>query len=158
MSIMKWTILLSVFVGACFAQRPSPVQNTPRQEEAYRILTIGKSAPRSQPRSVSYRISVHNWLQREDFEKLICKVIDAQKPSDYDVLTVSTYYRLDEYIVPNEDEGLTRKYQEHSIGRYTWNRGLPGNRFALAIFKDQSGVPFPDGPRFCHFDHFEDCK
>lgn len=157
-----WELAPLSLISVCLAQCQPVVQITPGGErvyrEGYRLLRTDKSLATEQPRVISYRISVDRRLQKEDFEKIICEVIANEKPDNYDMLSIAFYYRLDQYIPPLEHPGLTRKYQEHSLGHYTWNRKQPGNRYALAIFKDTTGTAFRGGPQFFPFDHYRDCK
>ncbi len=146
---MSRNFFLLLFAAACLAQRT---------DRPYEILAIEKSAPEEHPRTVSIHVSVDKRLEKTDLEKLICELINTEKPQNYDMLSIGFYYRLDEYIPALEHPGLTRKHQEHLLGSYIWNRKLPANRHALAIFKDKYGKSFEGRPQFFQFDHFKDCK
>jgi hypothetical protein len=140
---------LVLFAAVCLAQLT---------DRPYKILSTEKSALGEHPRSVSIRVSVEKRLEKTDLEKLICELINTEKPENYDRLSIAFYYMLDEYIPPLEHQGLTRKQQERLLSSYIWDRKLPVDRYALAIFMDRYGKSFQGGPQFIQFDHFQNCK
>lgn len=129
-----------------------PSLQAAQEEQDYQILWIDES-PENYPVShIRYRVSVEERLGKEDFERLICQIIEREQPRDVDMLSIHFYYRLKDFLYARSQDRSDR-----SIGAYAWNRELPGIRDRLHIYKNKSGERFRDGPRFFPFDHTRDC-
>lgn len=122
----------------------------------YRILLKREFISVAHLRIVDFRISVNEWLGKEDFYKVICEQLKSDHLPDYDMLHVSFYYQLDSYMDPVGHPDLTTKQSKRLVAVYVWNRKLPRNDYALQIYKDRRGKNLSK-PEFYRFDHLKCC-
>ena len=125
---------------------------------AYRLIGTRHSAPADPIREFEYNISVEQNLDVPNIRTAICQVLRSEKPTAYEILGVSIYYKLERYI-PEEgmDSQLAAEFRERRIAQYHWNKDSPKDKRRLVVTKDAKGQPLTQW-RFVDFDHTKACK
>src|SRR5262245_13220634 len=108
----------------------------------YRLIGTRHSAPADPIRELDYNISVEQNLDVTNIRNTICQLLKSEKPTAYEILGVTIYYKLDRYI-PEEgmDARLAAEFRERRIAQYHWNKDSPKDKRRLAVTKDAKGQP-----------------
>ena len=149
-------MILSFFLATLLAtgglfQQVSPMAT---DELSYRVLY---SSNRPGGRSIGYVVSVDHLLDRNQIEKLICRVLLNEKAPTSSIVGVSIYYKLDKYVPTGGLPNLEAELREHDVADYLWNADFPGARKRLTVIRDAKGNIL-DPPQANEFDHTTACR
>jgi hypothetical protein len=136
-------------IPTCF-QAP---KSTMQEEIHYDLLKPPYN--KSGSTDIGYMLSVDSFLDRQQIEHLVCKVIQSEKPASYSTLAIQVYYKLDRWIpggILFENE-----YHEKYIASYGWVKNLPDRHRRLFVVRDAQGNLY-ERPKIYEFDHEKDCK
>jgi len=123
----------------------------------YRLLSSRQSSAGS-IREFDYNVSVDQNLDVSAVKRIICQVIQSEKPAAYEVLSIGIYFKLNQYIPENErDVKDSAEHREHRMAQYHWNKDSPKDSRRLVLNKDSRGLSLPEW-RFYDFDHAKSCR
>lgn len=124
----------------------------------YRLIGTRRSAPADAVHEFEYNISVEQNLDVTNIRNTICQVLKSEKPSGYEILGVTIYYKMERYI-PEEgmDSTLAAEFREKRIAQYHWNKDSPKDKRRLVVTKDAKGQKLAEW-RFYDFDHMKACR
>ena len=123
----------------------------------YRLLSSRESAPGS-IKEFDYNVSVDQNLDVAAVKRVICQVVQSEKPVASEVLSIGIYFKLNEYIPENErDVKDSAEHRAHRIAQYHWNKDSPKDSRRLVLTKDSKGQSLSDW-RFYDFNHEKSCR
>ncbi len=124
----------------------------------YRLIGTRHSSPADSIREMEYNISVEQNLDASSIRNAICQVLKNEKPTGYEILAVSIYYKLESYVPEDgTDTKVAAERRERWIAQYHWNKDSPKDKRRLVVKKDPRGQPLAEW-RFYDFDHTKACK
>jgi hypothetical protein len=132
-----------------------PEQNTViREYEPYRLLYSQRPGANSPIRDFGYVVSVDSYLDRSEVEKLICRVIQKEKPVDATRVSISVYHKLEKYAptggLPNAE------LRDRLVASYIRNAKLQAAQNTLVLVRDTAGNSL-NPPQGYEFDHTKSC-
>ena len=104
------------------------------QDASYYILKSNLSPPSERVKAAEFFVSVDRPLSRDGVQKLICKLLNTEKPPKFDRLDISIFVGLEKYQEPEESE-------PYQLARYVWNHTLPRVRGRLVMMKGEDNRP-----------------
>jgi len=146
--------MLSAFLLAILIVS-GPAQQKMTEELPYHLLHLDRGTIVGLT-SVGYAVSVDRLLDRQDIEKLVCQVLLKEKPPKASMLSVSIYYKLNEYLLTGGLPNLEANLRNHALADYIWNMSLPAMRHRLLVLRDIQGELLPS-PQGYDFDHTKGC-
>jgi hypothetical protein len=100
------------------------------QQDAYHMLKEILPQADERVKAAEYFVSVDKPLNRSGVEKLICQIINSEKPPKFDRLDISIFVGLEKY------QGLEDS-DPFQLARYVWNHSLPRVRGRLVMMKGE---------------------
>jgi hypothetical protein len=122
---------------------------------AYRLLSARESTS-SPVREIDYNISVDQYLDVSGVKDVICRMVRAEKPNGFEVLSTGIYYKLDQHS-PDSDVADVAELRQRRIAQYHWNKDSPKDSRRLVLSRDAKGQALPEW-RFYDFDHSKACR
>src|SRR5262245_33624277 len=104
------------------------------QATSYRVLKANVPGPGDRVKAAEYFVTVEQPLNRSGVEKLICQILNSEKPPKFDRVDISIFVGLDKYQTPED----SAPYQ---LARYVWNHTLPRVRGRLVLMKSEDNRP-----------------
>ena len=97
----------------------------------YRLLKVSEPNPGEIPRRLNYFVSVANFLDRSAVERLICKVIEKEKPSTATNFGIAIYQGLEK--ISDFELVFGGEPYEHDLALYVSSGGF------LTMMRDLQG-------------------
>lgn len=136
--------LLLPFIVMAWAQTP-----VPKAEIPYRILQVTKT-PKGASQRLTFLISVRDFLDQDAVERVVCQLLQKEKPPQVPELGIGIYQGLES--ISSAALALDREPYEHDIALYLWSFA----QSRLSLLRDPQGarlVPI----RIYEFDHVKSC-
>ena len=104
------------------------------QGTSYQMLKANLPRPGDRVKAAEYFVSVEQPLNRSGVEKLICQILNSEKPPKFDRLDISIFVGLEKFREPEDSD-------PYQLARYVWNHALPRVRGRLVLMKSENNRP-----------------
>ena len=154
MQLKLFQFVLAIFIAAMGTQKEMGSEKS--EPLSYRLL---KSSQHQfgEIKAANYDVSVDRFLNRQQIEKLICRVIGDENPTSLSTLSISIFFKLDKMFATGGLRFLEKELLDRLISEYSWISSLPEKKNRLLIRRDAQGN-VAGFQSFYDFDHTRDCK